>query len=536
MLNVGGARAARQFFVAGVLAPVLLGSWSAPALAQFPRIVPPPPCVVSGGLQVGRAVRSAAGGRAFLIVEPFDVTALDRRVLSIPWALTSRVREHLSRQRGLAVATEGSFERALYESGGSADSAARVLGASWILRGRAVSFGVGTNVTFSLFRRGEPTSWNADYRVPAQTLAQIDSAVSVAVVARILGDSVVVSPPATGYPTNDNTDRALAQAMFTLRGPSIEAADSARLALERVFATDPSSPRVAVTLASAYLEVIRRGGVNPPIGRNAALRRVNELTNFALARDPRSSEAWTTRALAARERDTLFFAGALAAHGKALSLDPRSAEAIHQLGMTYLAFGEDGKAAAEFRRALTIEPERGGTLAALAGIELRAKHYGEACSLSNAAVASAPFDAQAYSVRARARLHLGQTRDAYADAETAAKLSGEPWTEGLRLVTEVGAGNRDRAATLSRELANRYLAAGRLLPVRDAAMLAVGWIRLGDTKRGIEALSRARPKGRLLLTALSDPAFDPIRSDAAFKALASTAGPRKIASDKSASR
>jgi tetratricopeptide (TPR) repeat protein len=297
--------------------------------------------------------------------------------------------------------------------------------------------------------------------------------------------------------------------------------------LERAFASDTTSPRMAVALADAYLAVLDRGGVNPPIGRDAALRRADELVKFALARDARRADAWTTRAITARVRDTLAFEGALAAHGKALSLAPRSAEAIHQLALTYVALGDDAKASTELRRALAAEPERASSLAALAAIELRAQRYREACAYSNAAVAAAPFDAQAYSVRARARIHLGQTRDAYADAETAAKISGEAWTDGLRLLTEVGAGNDDGAYSLGRSLALRYLAPGAALTVRDAAMLAAGWIQIGDTQRSLDALSRARPRGRLLKTALSDPVFDSIRDDSAFKALLAPASARK---------
>ena len=119
-------------------------------------------------------------------------------------------------------------------------------------------------------------------------------------------------------------------------------------------------------------------------------------------------------------------------------------------------------------------------------------------------------------MRAQARVPLGQSRDAYADAETAAILVHEPWTEGLRIVTEVGAGNRDAAASLLRALVPRYLAPYQELTVQDATMLALGFVRMGDINRGTEVMRRARPRGRLLVTALRNPAFEAIRQDTAF--------------------
>ncbi|MEO7962510.1 MAG: tetratricopeptide repeat protein, partial [Gemmatimonadaceae bacterium] len=435
------------------------------------------------------------------------------------------------------VATEGSVERALYEAGGSADSAAVLLGANWILRGRSNSLPNATEITFSLLRRGDSkTEWSNTYRLPSQSLSAAEDAVVKALLSRVLGDKASFPAAQTGRPTSAAVELSMAQGIYLLRDPSLAAADSARHLLERAFKSDTSSPALAVAMADAYLAVLERGGVNPSIARGAALRRVDELTKYALARDPRRGDAWTSRAVAARSRDTLAFAGALEAHGKALSLSPSSAEAIEQLAKTYAALGEDSKAANELQRALRVEPERGSALAALAEIELRAERFREACAYSNAAVAAAPFDAEAYAVRARARLHLGQARDAYADAETAALLSGEPWTEGLRLITQVGAGNGDGATELSRSLAQRYLAPGRTLSVNDASMLALGWIRLGDRRRGVDALSRARPRGKLLSTALRDRVFDSVREDSAFKALLTPASTTKRAEAKSASR
>ncbi len=490
------------------------------ARAQFQRIVPPPPCVIPTSLQVRGATRSPNDKRPFIVVETIDVSNTERRAASIPWDLTKRIRNRLGRLNKLNVATEGTFERSLYEAGGSADSAASLLRADWMLRGRSNTVMGGTAVILTLLHRGVPgAAWSGTFRVPSQAPSEVEETVAKAVVGRVLGEQALPPPADAGEPKSVSSQLAMAATAFALRESSLGAADSARVILERTFASDTSSPALAVALANAYVAVITRGAGNSPIARAAALRRIDELLKFALARDARRSDAWTTRAVAARLRDTVSFKGALEAHMRALSFSPRSADASEALANTYIALGDDDKAATELRRVLTYDAERGTALRSLGAIELRARRYASACAYSNAAVASAMFDAQAYAVRARARLHLGQARDAYADAETAALLSGEPWTDGLRLMTEIGAGNTDGAWQLGKTLAQRYLGPGKTLAVNDAVMLAAGWIQLGDTARGLDALSRARPRGRMLTSALRDPVFDVIRQDPAFKAL-----------------
>lgn len=490
--------------------------------AQFQRIVPPPPCVVPLEAGARPAPRAAGDRRPLLLVERLDATTTELRAFHLPWALTDRLRERLRRTPGLSLVTDGSAERALYDAGGEADSAATLLGADWIVRGKSASFPGGVTITLALTRRGADSSaWSASYRLPEQPLSVVEGAIARGILGTILGKTAYIAVRASGAPRNADADDLLALGDFIARDPSAAAADSARAVLERAFAADTSSPLIAVRLAEAYLRLVARGDGGTIAGMTtaAALRRAEELAAFAIARDARRADAWTARALAARARDTIAFSGALAAHARAIALAPRDAAALHARGETYVALGDDARAAADFRRALTAEPERGETLASLAALALRARRFQEACAFGNAAVAAAPFNAEAYAARAQARLRLGQARDAYADAETAARLANEPWTQALQLLIQLGAGNGEQANALGRALTQRYLAPGATLGVHDAAMLARAFLGLGDDRRGLEALSRARPRGRLLVTALRDPAFDALRGDSAFTAL-----------------
>ncbi len=496
--------------------------------AQFPRIVPPPPCVIPAAERVRSTARASGDRRPFLLIESLDATATERRSLHVPYAVAERLRERLRRDARLAVATDGSAERALYEAGGSPDSAATLLGADWIVRGRSRSSADGTELSVSLLKRGTASPvWTGSYRVPAQPLSTVESAIARAVTTAVRGSGSKAAPRARGAPRLADADALLARADLLMHEPGLASADSARELLERALKVDTSSALIAVQLARAYLLVLERGGTTPPISPPNALRRVDELTAFALRRDARRSDAHTLRGVAARLRDTLDLAGAIAAHNKAIVIAPGDAEALHGRGVTWLALGDTERAVADFRRALAAEPERGATLAELATIELRAGRYNAACAYSNAAIAAEPFGAHAYAVRAQARLRLGQARDAFADSETASRLSSDPWTVGLQLLIEAGVGNRERSAALVRTITQRYLAPGSGLAVYDAVMLAAGYLAAGDRKLALEALSRARPRGRLLASALRDSAFAPVRGDSLFKALSAVPRPRQ---------
>lgn len=492
----------------------------APAAAQFPRIVPPPPCVIPAAERVRSTARASGDRRPFLVIESLDATATERRALHVPYAIAERLRERLRRDARLAVATDGSVERALYEGGGSADSAAILLGADWVVRGRSRSSTSGTELSVALFKRGTTSpAWTGSYRVPAQPLSTVESAIARALTAAIVGSGSTVVSRASGAPRLADADALLARADFLMREPGLAAADSARELLERALRVDTSSALIAVQLARAYLLVLERGGATPPVSQPNALRRVDELTAFALRRDARRSDARTLRAVAARLRDTLDFAGALEAHNTAIAAAPRDAEALHERGVTWLVLGDAERAVVDFRRALAAEPERGATLAELATIELRAGRVNAACAYSNAAIAANPFGARAYAVRAQARLRLGQARDAFADSETASRLSSDPWTVGLQLLIEAGVGNRERSDALVRTITQRYLAPGGGLAVYDAVMLATGYLAAGHQRQALEALARARPRGRTLASALRDSAFASVRDDSLFKAL-----------------
>jgi tetratricopeptide (TPR) repeat protein len=206
-----------------------------------------------------------------------------------------------------------------------------------------------------------------------------------------------------------------------------------------------------------------------------------------------------------------------------VQLNPRSAHAEYEYGVTLSQLGRDAEAAPHLRRAAELEPGHAPALAVLAEIELRAGRAAAACAMINASIAADPFEPRAYGTRALARLRLAQAREAYADAEVAQRLVSSLWPVALRVRIDHAASNVNGARAGARALAARYLVGTVEYAVEDAVALAATFAEMGMTKDAMGALGRARPVGQRLAAALRDSAFDSVRKDSAFAALERTA-------------
>jgi hypothetical protein len=118
-------------------------------------------------------------------------------------------------------------------------------------------------------------------------------------------------------------------------------------------------------------------------------------------------------------------------------------------------------------------------------------------------------------VRAEARLRLSDARDAYSDAELVRRLAGGAWPEALRVLVTNGSSNIDEARRQIMSLTASWLGPGSQFSVRDAEYLAVAYLTMGDQRRAIESLRRARPLGADLRTTLKSPRLAAIRGDTA---------------------
>ncbi|HWP71760.1 MAG TPA: hypothetical protein VNM36_11680, partial [Gemmatimonadaceae bacterium] len=296
--------------------------------------------------------------------------------------------------------------------------------------------------------------------------------------------------------------------------PAGAALDSAIAAYERALAVEPRSSVVLLRLARASVTTLERGGQIPGYPGASGLRRVNELVDKSFTLDS-TPEAWTIRAMLARVIDPVRFTGAVVAHERAVRLKPASADAEHEYGVTLWRLGHARDAEGHFRRALSLVPGKAATFAMLAEMELRVSRWASACALSNASIAAWPYEAQPYATRAEARLHLADARDAFADAELVRRLATGAWPDALGVLIANGASNVDDARQKVRGMTVSWLAPGSHLSVRDAEYLATAYLAMGDRRRAVESLRRARPMGADLRLVLYSPRLAAIRGDTA---------------------
>jgi tetratricopeptide (TPR) repeat protein len=372
----------------------------------------------------------------------------------------------------------------------------------------------GATVAIRIVEPGdEEPRWERDFSYPETALIAIEEQV-VSAVAQILGVKRPVEPsrPALDPSAYDE----IARGDYFLAQHEVWAADSARGAFERALARAPASAVVLAKLARAYATSLERRGRVGPLGRTPALREADALVGRALRADSATAEAWTARAMLERVRDPRGLGDAVRAHERAVRLAPASADAHHEFAITLLRLGRDPAAESHLRKALDVERDRAASLRVLAELEYMARRYPNACALVNASIGADSYDPLAYSLRARVRMRLDEFRDAFSDAETAQRLSREPWGETLEFYVTAFAREYDAARAESRRLTKSKLRAGNTLGVREAAYLGMGLTAVGNRNAAFDALSRARPRGAELRTALRDPGFDAIRSDPRF--------------------
>jgi TolB-like protein/tetratricopeptide (TPR) repeat protein len=211
----------------------------------------------------------------------------------------------------------------------------------------------------------------------------------------------------------------------------------------------------------------------------------------ALDLDSLSSDAWLAWGylqIFAHPRD---FAGAEAGMRRAVALDPRSAEAWHQLGDLLGYMQRDSEMAEPFRRALAVEPGRPITLQNLAAISPPQ----QALLLADSALAVDPAFFTAYLHRAQARFRLGDTAGALADAATFRRMApaGTEWfarashLHGLRAL-----GDSAAAADTARRMAAELPPAG-WIAIRVGSVLAPALVATGDAAAALHVIERMQP-------------------------------------------
>ncbi len=222
------------------------------------------------------------------------------------------------------------------------------------------------------------------------------------------------------------------------QGRKAEAAAAWRRALERqpafreaaanlALASEPEEPRAALQHWEGFMRRFpddalgraRLASLNERAGRHDEAAR---LAREALLRDPKSLPALKVMLRVALSRKNFDLAHLLAL--RAQKLDPSDPELPTAIGRILLAQGDEAAAAAQWRRALQLQPGHAPARVELLRLELGKQHWAGVAEQARALLQADPTDARAQLALGVALRYLGEADQAAAAYDAAERLSG----------------------------------------------------------------------------------------------------------------
>jgi serine/threonine protein kinase/tetratricopeptide (TPR) repeat protein len=463
----------------------------------------------------------------------FDNLSPDTSDVYLAEGLTEEIISRLGQVERLAVKSRNAVRR--YRGAAASDPGAlgRALGVAHLVSGSVRRSGDHLRVTIELVRAANGTRlWGEQYsRTQADLLAieeDIGTAVVTAVAGRLLPAeraSLAVRP--TGNPAA--YDRYL-RGNYYLGSRTPQGVARAIGEYEAALQLDPGFTAALARIALAYALYLDWGWPYANVPWDSLLARGLGAADRALRQDSATSDAWIARGWLLSFKNPRTFEGVRAALQRSITLDPRNAEAYHLSGVALMRLGDAAGAAAAFRHALDIDPERAITLENLGFNNLAWRRYHEALPwLDSALVVDSTFYF-AYRDRARARLHLGDVDGARADAQAALRFApaeSRYVAQGVLASVEAVAGNslvgRARVEGVLHGIISSAATSG--VHPRQAQALGMALVAVGELDQAMDLLERASPRGAQLWFYLMGPEFDPIRSHPRFQRLVEESRP-----------
>jgi tetratricopeptide (TPR) repeat protein len=282
------------------------------------------------------------------------------------------------------------------------------------------------------------------------------------------------------------------------------------------------APKLAVAWSGLAAAYTRRAlsSATDSAARDSLLVLAVEAADRAVSLAPRAAHAWIARGtvLAGGQRLRL----ARDAFEHALTLQPSNAEAHRHLGRVLMLQGSTDAARAHLLRAIALAAEDPSPLVDLGELELNQHAFGQSCRALDLALLMNPRLAGAYELRAMARLHRGEVRPAWIDAETGARLGADVGGQAVSVLVDVAAHDTVSARTRMRSL-RRQVESKRRVSASDGGYVALGLVAIGDRAGALQVLERVRPRDGQLYLILHRPGFDPLLSDTHFQRLLESA-------------
>jgi TolB-like protein/Tfp pilus assembly protein PilF len=435
--------------------------------------------------------------------------------------LTEDIATSLGRVTRVQVKAPSSVRRAQRATPGDMRGIGRALNVRYVLDGglRRVGGAGQYRVTVRLVRvDNETAAWGETYDRTADQLLELPAVVAQAVATTVAGSLNAAENSQLGArPTRD--PRAydhLLRGNFYLAKRTEQGISRAIDEYEQASRMDGGLTEALARTGMAYSLAHSWGSRHHGLPPESLLALGSATVNVALRQDSMSSYAWMARAMMLREMEPFRSTGMIAAHQRALALDPRNAEAWFQYGADLRDLGRDSAAMVAWHRSLEIDPDRPITLHNFGFLLSIQGHTDAALPWLDSALAVDPDFVFSRLWRVWLLARLGRLAEARQDAERLDRIApGSLSAEIAWLPVDMAGG--DTAAA-------RRHAEGGMAAVPDtitptalmASFIVPALVLLGDRERALAFLERVRPRSFRLRAYLQGPATEAIRSDPRF--------------------
>ncbi len=289
--------------------------------------------------------------------------------------------------------------------------------------------------------------------------------------------------------------------------------DGMRLAIEyfeKAIAEDPAYALAYAGLAESYAILSYYAPVTPAESAPKAIAAARR----ALEMDETLSEAWN--ALAQVTADHQWDWTSAESHfTKAIQLNPRNADAYHWRSEFLAALARFEEQRKDLERAAELDPLSSIIANNQGHVDYFARDFASAESKYRRAMADYPHFPNSHRDLGRVMLARGQYKEAIAELTRARELGGAHIDDGLLVMACALAGDRSKARSMQRELAERAHS-GYVSPYA----LVFGAIGLGETAAALAFLEKAVEERSMPVKWIGvDPLFDRLRSEPRFQAV-----------------
>ena len=486
----------------------------------------PPPCAA-------RAARAAVAPTSVAVLY-FDNLSRDTSDAYVADGLTEELITRLGQIERLQVKSRTAVQRYRGRAIDDPTALGRTLGVAHLVSGSVRRGGGRMRVTVEMTRAATGVRvWGNSYERSADDLMSVETDIAQAIAEGIGGrlapsERRSLTTQVTGNP--EAYDRLLRgnYALSRRTGADVRRAITEYEAAGRL---DPGLSRAWARIGLAYFLFLDWQWPWPGVTRDSLLARGFTAADRALALDSTASDAWMARGLLLGYRDPRTFTGVIPSMERAVQLDPRNAEAWHQLGGVLTYYMDNVGALRAFDRALELDPQRMITLSNYSLVLRYLRRYAEAVRMADSAVALNPDAYYTWLLRGWAHLDVRDVPGARADLDMVLRLrpSDGVWdTDALQTAVLAAEGDSAAARQRATEIAGRVAGTGALT-YQEASSVALALIAVGQRDQAIAVLERAQATGIYLWWVMQDPLMDSLRSDPRFQRLLDSVRPPRQA-------